>query len=159
MPDEYLPPNKILFLQNLPESVSKPQLEALFSQCVEICWTVRCFDLLLIKRLFRYPNLLEVRLIPTKKDIAFVEYLDEGSATTAKDALHNYKLDGDSKIKVIYYPFPTRIQPLILHRLLMQGSDHYILPTPLGKHRGDTVDTQHDLSQLIFVSCRIICVA
>jgi U2 small nuclear ribonucleoprotein B'' len=32
MPDEYLPPNKILFLQNLPESVSKDQLMALFSQ-------------------------------------------------------------------------------------------------------------------------------
>jgi len=32
MPDEYLPPNKILFLQNLPESVTKEQLMALFSQ-------------------------------------------------------------------------------------------------------------------------------
>jgi hypothetical protein len=31
MPDEYLPPNKILFLQNLPESVTKDQLLALFS--------------------------------------------------------------------------------------------------------------------------------
>ncbi|TFY58879.1 hypothetical protein EVG20_g7990 [Dentipellis fragilis] len=81
MPDEYLPPNKILFLQNLPESVSKDQLMALFSQ---------------------YPNLHEVRLIPTKKDIAFVEYMDEGSATVAKDALHNYKLDGENKIKITY---------------------------------------------------------
>lgn len=34
MPDEYLPPNKILFLQNLPESVTKDQLMALFSQYV-----------------------------------------------------------------------------------------------------------------------------
>lgn len=32
MPDEYLPPNKILFLQNLPESVTKDQLLALFTQ-------------------------------------------------------------------------------------------------------------------------------
>jgi RNA recognition motif-containing protein len=32
MPDEYLPPNKILFLQNLPESVTKDQLMSLFSQ-------------------------------------------------------------------------------------------------------------------------------
>lgn len=39
-------------------------------------------------------------MIPTKKDIAFVEYMDEGSATVAKDALHNYRLDGESKIKV-----------------------------------------------------------
>jgi len=39
MPDEYLPPNKILFLQNLPESVTKDQLVALFSQlrlCISI---------------------------------------------------------------------------------------------------------------------------
>jgi len=42
----------------------------------------------------------EVRLIANKKDIAFVEYMDEGSATVAKDALHNYKLDGENKIKV-----------------------------------------------------------
>jgi hypothetical protein len=48
----------------------------------------------------RYPNLHEVRLIANKKDIAFVEYVDEGSATVAKDALHNYKLDGENKIKV-----------------------------------------------------------
>ncbi|KAF8628537.1 hypothetical protein AX15_003831 [Amanita polypyramis BW_CC] len=81
MPDEYLPPNKILFLQNLPESVTKEQLTALFSQ---------------------YPNLYEVRLIPTKRDIAFVEYYDEGSATVAKDALHNYKLDGENKIKITF---------------------------------------------------------
>jgi len=81
MPDEYLPPNKILFLQNLPENVTKDQLNSLFSQ---------------------YPNLYEVRLIPTKKDIAFVEYMDEGSATVAKEALHNHKLDGESKIKITY---------------------------------------------------------
>ncbi|KIL71203.1 hypothetical protein M378DRAFT_182784 [Amanita muscaria Koide BX008] len=81
MPDEYLPPNKILFLQNLPESVTKEQLVALFSQ---------------------YPNLYEVRLIPTKRDIAFVEYFDESSATVAKDALHNYKLDGENKIKITF---------------------------------------------------------
>ncbi|KAF9261416.1 RNA-binding domain-containing protein [Marasmius fiardii PR-910] len=81
MPDEYLPPNKILFLQNLPETVTKDQLMGLFSQ---------------------YPNLYEVRLIPTKKDIAFVEYMDEASSTVAKDALHNYKLDGEHKIKITF---------------------------------------------------------
>ncbi|KAJ6502633.1 hypothetical protein DFH09DRAFT_1202270 [Mycena vulgaris] len=81
MPDEYLPPNKILFLQNLPESVTKEQLISLFSQ---------------------YPNLYEVRLIPTKKDIAFVEFLDETSSGVAKDALHNYKLDGENKIKLTF---------------------------------------------------------
>jgi len=81
MPDEYLPPNKILFLQNLPQDVTQAALIELFSQ---------------------YPNLVEVRMIPTKKDIAFVEYADEGSAGVAKDALHNHKLDGEQKIKITF---------------------------------------------------------
>lgn len=103
MPDEYLPPNKILFLQNLPESVTKPQLETLFEQCVLLVLRLSTsVTLLTLPRgdNVRYPNLHEVRLIPTKKDIAFVEYVDEASATVAKDALHNYKLDGENKIKV-----------------------------------------------------------
>ena len=57
----------------------------------------------LISYLPRYPNLYEVRLIPTKRDIAFVEFVDEGSAGVAKDALHNYKLDGENKIKVRHF--------------------------------------------------------
>lgn len=66
----------------------------------------QCFSYSLSKRsLFndtsnRYSNFHEVRLIPTKKDIAFVEFLDERNATIAKDTLHNYKLDGENKIKV-----------------------------------------------------------
>jgi RNA recognition motif. (a.k.a. RRM, RBD, or RNP domain) len=39
-----------------------------------------------------------------KKDIGFVEYMDEASATVAKEALHNYKLDGENKIKVQHAP-------------------------------------------------------
>ncbi|KAF8606481.1 RNA-binding domain-containing protein [Ceratobasidium sp. AG-I] len=81
MPDEYLPPNKILFLQNLPPDVRQDQLMALFGQ---------------------YPGLSEVRMIPTKKDIAFVEFVDETTAGVAKDALHNYKLDGEGKIKITF---------------------------------------------------------
>jgi U2 small nuclear ribonucleoprotein B'' len=100
MPDEYLPPNKILFLQNLPESVTKEQLMALFSQLGPFFFISVIF---LNSDSCRYPNLYEVRLIPMKKDIGFVEYLDEASAGVAKDALHNYKLDGENKIKVIQH--------------------------------------------------------
>jgi len=42
MPDEYLPPNKILFLQNLPDSVTKEQLNALFSQLRIYSFFVSC---------------------------------------------------------------------------------------------------------------------
>ncbi|KAG5638501.1 hypothetical protein H0H81_012306 [Sphagnurus paluster] len=99
MPDEYLPPNKILFLQNLPEGVTKEQLMALFSQLHYLSSALGAIANLSNDR---YPNLYEVRLIPTKRDIAFVEYIDEGSAGVAKDALHNYKLDGENKIKITF---------------------------------------------------------
>lgn len=65
-----------------------------------------CFFYLSTKRraqsylIRRYPNLVEVRMVPAKKDIAFIEYADEASSGDAKDALHNYKLDGEQKIKV-----------------------------------------------------------
>jgi len=82
MPDEYLPPNRVLFVQNLPvETITEEVLQELFGQ---------------------HPNLMDIRTVPTKKDIAFVEYADEDSATKAKDALHNYKVDGETKIKITY---------------------------------------------------------
>jgi hypothetical protein len=98
MPDEYLPPNKILFLQNLPQDVTQAALMELFSQYVPLSIAAQSCSTDEMGN--RYPNLLEVRMIPTKKDIAFVEYTDAESAGVAKDALHNYKLDGEQKIKV-----------------------------------------------------------
>jgi hypothetical protein len=50
--------------------------------------------------LHSHPGLVEIRTIPAKKDIAFVEFADEGAATVAKDALHNFKIDGETKMKV-----------------------------------------------------------
>ncbi len=98
MPDEYVPSSK---QNSLPAKSSRVGHEGPAHGTVH---PVRHHDFLLPTqdsfRLFRYPNLHEVRLIPTKKDIAFVEYLDKASSTVAKDALHNYKLDGESKIKV-----------------------------------------------------------
>lgn len=76
--DDYLPPNKILFVQNLPETVTRDALEHLFKQ---------------------YPGFSEVRTVPAKKSIAFVEYEDEASSSAARDALFNAELEGE-KIKV-----------------------------------------------------------
>jgi len=79
--DEYLPPNKILFIQNLPDTTTKEDLEELFKP---------------------YANLHDVRMIPGRKGIAFVEFIDEGSSGVAKDALHNHKVDDDHKMKVSF---------------------------------------------------------
>ncbi|WWD18807.1 hypothetical protein CI109_103262 [Kwoniella shandongensis] len=81
MPDEYLPPNTILFVQNLPEGTTQEDLREVFEV---------------------HPGLVEIRLVTTKKDIAFVEFADEAAATIAKDALHNFKIDGETKMKVTY---------------------------------------------------------
>ncbi|KAH6910871.1 hypothetical protein BKA70DRAFT_1268811 [Coprinopsis sp. MPI-PUGE-AT-0042] len=82
MPDEYLPPNKILFLQKSTRVCTKDQLMSLFSPY--------------------NPNLHEVRLIPNQKDIAFVEILGRGEVQVwQKDAFCTiFKLDGRIKIKI-----------------------------------------------------------
>ncbi len=49
-----------------------------------------------------HAGLVEIRTIPTKKDIAFIEYADEPTAIVAKEALHNFKIDGETKMKVTY---------------------------------------------------------
>lgn len=79
MPDEYLPPNNVLFVQNLPEGTTQDDLREVFEQ---------------------HAGLTEIRTIPSKKDIAFVEFADEATATVAKEALHNFKIDGETKMKV-----------------------------------------------------------
>ncbi|KAI5305300.1 hypothetical protein KEM56_004786 [Ascosphaera pollenicola] len=65
IPDEYLPPNKILFLREIPDSMDQDSLTALFSQ---------------------FPGFQEVRMVPGRKGIAFVEYDTDAQATTAKEA-------------------------------------------------------------------------
>ena len=64
MPDEYLPPNKILFVQNLPDEFDVDALTGVFG---------------------RFEGFREVRLVPGRRGIAFVEYDGEAGAITAKE--------------------------------------------------------------------------
>lgn len=81
IPDEYLPPNNILFLQKLPETITQQQLVDLFQ---------------------RYPGFREVRMIPTKKSIAFVEYDNELQSATAKAELSGHSFGPDQEMKVTF---------------------------------------------------------
>lgn len=65
VPDEYLPPNKILFLRELPDDATQEGLSAVFS---------------------RFEGFQEVRLVPGRKGIGFVEYETEAGAISAKEA-------------------------------------------------------------------------
>ncbi|EGY20795.1 U1 small nuclear ribonucleoprotein like [Verticillium longisporum] len=81
VPDEYLPPNKILFIQNLPEDFDIEALTDIFG---------------------RFDGFREVRLVPGRRGIAFVEYDGEQGAITAKENTAGMVLGESSTIKVTY---------------------------------------------------------
>ncbi|KAF9439102.1 hypothetical protein BGZ76_011340 [Entomortierella beljakovae] len=81
VPDEYLPRNSILFLQNLPDDIAESQLVSLFQQ---------------------YPGFKEVRTVPGKSGIAFVEYDNEYYSAAAKTALADYEIAPEQKMKVTF---------------------------------------------------------
>jgi hypothetical protein len=80
IPDEYLPPNKILFVQNLPDGYDIDALTAIFG---------------------RFEGFREVRLVPGRKGIAFIEYEAETGAISAKENTAGMAL-GDQIMKVTY---------------------------------------------------------
>lgn len=80
VPDEYLPPNKILFVQNLPDDSDAVTLTNLFG---------------------RFEGFREVRMVPGRRGIAFVEYENEAGAIAARENLAGTQLGGKN-IKVTY---------------------------------------------------------
>ncbi|KAH6631923.1 hypothetical protein F5144DRAFT_572543 [Chaetomium tenue] len=82
VPDEYLPPNRILFVQNLPDDFDKDALNAIFG---------------------RFEGFREVRTVPGRSGIAFVEYEAEAGAITAKENTAGMPLkNGEKMMKVTY---------------------------------------------------------
>lgn len=82
IPDEYLPPNRILFLQNLPKDADEEDLSEIFG---------------------RFEGFKEVRVPPGDRGIGFVEYEAEQGAITAKEHTANMNLGGHpNKIKVTF---------------------------------------------------------
>jgi RNA recognition motif-containing protein len=76
IPDEYLPPNKILFLRDIPDSYDADGLTRIFS---------------------RFEGFKELRLVPSRKGIAFVEYEAEAGAISAKEATAGMQLGDEGK--------------------------------------------------------------
>ena len=81
VPEEYLPPNKILFIQNLPETYDVESLTSIFGP---------------------FEGFREVRLVPGRKGIAFVEYEAEAGAITAKERTSGMILGDGKAMKVVY---------------------------------------------------------
>lgn len=74
-------PNQILFITNLPEETNDSMLTLLFNQ---------------------FPGFKEVRLIPGRSDIAFVEFENEYLSGTAKEALNGFSLSPTHKMRITY---------------------------------------------------------
>ena len=60
------------------------------------------FILFVFFPLYRFPGFREVRLVPGKSDIAFVEFENEVQAGTAKDALQGFKITPTNAMKITF---------------------------------------------------------
>ncbi|XP_036011331.1 U1 small nuclear ribonucleoprotein A-like [Mus musculus] len=75
------PPNHILFLTNLPEETNELMLSMLFTQ---------------------FPGFKEVRLVPGRHDIDFVEFDNEVQAGAARDVLQGFKITQNNAMKISF---------------------------------------------------------
>lgn len=75
------PPNQILFLTNLPEETNETMLSMLFNQ---------------------FNGFKEVRLVPNRHDIAFVEFENEVQSATARESLQGFKITPNSSMKISF---------------------------------------------------------
>ncbi|KAF6201225.1 hypothetical protein GE061_005672 [Apolygus lucorum] len=75
------PPNQILFLTNLPDETNEMMLSMLFNQ---------------------FPGFKEVRLVPNRHDIAFVEFENEHQSAEAKMSLNGFKITPTHAMKITF---------------------------------------------------------
>jgi len=75
------PPNNIVFVENLPEQVNEMMLSMLFQQ---------------------FPGFKEVRLVPGKKGIAFVEFDNEVQAGVAMEGLQHFKITPENLMVISF---------------------------------------------------------
>ncbi|VVA90246.1 unnamed protein product [Arabis nemorensis] len=78
---DMMPPNNILFIQNLPIETSTVMLQLLFEQ---------------------YPGYKEIRMIEAKPGIAFVEYQDDVQSSIAMEALQGFKITPQNPMVVSF---------------------------------------------------------
>mmetsp|Transcript_50628 Transcript_50628/g.99142 ORF Transcript_50628/g.99142 Transcript_50628/m.99142 type:complete len:328 (-) Transcript_50628:349-1332(-) len=80
-PQGPIPPNRILFVENLPD---------------------QCTDLMLSMLLQQYQGFKEARLVTGKPGIAFVEFSDQFQATVAKDNLQSFMISPGHPMKITF---------------------------------------------------------
>lgn len=61
-----------------------------------------CFSLYFSLSYNRFPGFKEVRLVPGRSDIAFVEFENEVQSGTAKEALQGFRITPSHAMKISY---------------------------------------------------------
>jgi len=74
-------PNKILFVEGLPDEFPPVALQMLFQQ---------------------YPGFTEARQVPGKEGIAFIEFENDGQSTTAMNGLQGFKVTNSNNLKISF---------------------------------------------------------
>ncbi|PJF18061.1 hypothetical protein PSACC_02133 [Paramicrosporidium saccamoebae] len=74
-------PNKVLYLQNLPEGTTEKQLVEVFK---------------------KYPGFVEMRLVPNRPDVAFAEYESEAQAVVARQAAETHEIQPGVNLRVAF---------------------------------------------------------
>lgn len=75
------PPNKLLFVQNLPEATNEAMLSMLFQQ---------------------FPGFKEVRMVEAKPGIAFVEFDNDSQSTTAMQGLQGFRITPEKAMSIVF---------------------------------------------------------
>ncbi|CAL2041964.1 CBN-RNP-2 protein [Caenorhabditis brenneri] len=75
------PPNKILFCTNLPDNATAEMLEIMFNQ---------------------FPGLKDIRMVPNRPGIAFVEFDTDSLAIPARTTLNNFRISAEHVMRVDY---------------------------------------------------------
>jgi hypothetical protein len=74
-------PNKVLYLQNLPEGITEKELLEVFK---------------------KYPGFVEIRLVPNRPDVAFAEYESEAQAVVARQAAETHEVRPGTNLRVAF---------------------------------------------------------
>ena len=74
-------PNKILFVQNLPAGTGEQEIAAVFK---------------------RFPGFADVRLIPNRPELAFIEFENEGQAAAARSATDGSEVRPGAPLRVAF---------------------------------------------------------
>ena len=80
-PDGQALPNKILFVQNLPEASTEAMLSLLFQQ---------------------FPGFKEVRMVEARPGIAFIEYESEVQSGVAMQGLQGFKVTPQNAMEITF---------------------------------------------------------